>query len=117
MGLINKVQVSVNIGKVTADQIELLAKFNGVDPGEMRRILLLQGTHSKMAEMQAALGDRAAEYMVPSESAIALIKALVTGKDLDAAAIESVAESLGIAPHELQAKLKKENGRVKSPVS
>lgn len=42
--------------------------------------------------------------------AIAIIRALVEDTDLEAEKVAAIAQLLDIAPHELEAKLKKENG-------
>ena len=61
-----KSQVSTNLGQITINQIAALAAFYGVDTGEMRRLIMLAGTHQKMREYRESTGTPL-EYEQPHD--------------------------------------------------
>jgi hypothetical protein len=123
MGLVDRVQVTTQVSQVTQHAILALAEAHGIDAGEYRRHLIVRAVDIAQAEFRAAHGISAVEFLARDDSAdsshaigssfaIALLKSLVTGEDLDPIATEQVARELKIAPHQLLEKLQggKQNG-------
>jgi hypothetical protein len=68
MGLIDRVQVTTQVGQIVQDELLALAEAHGVDAGEYRRLLLIRAVDQALAEFRSAHGVSPAEYLGKTEA-------------------------------------------------